>query len=91
MPGCRLNGRDLGFYVLKEGFDHYFLRRYFDDASGNLYDGGFLKDLDGELKKQMGAGPEDRSDLKKSSKRAASRTWPSAGSESSNWWTSITS
>lgn len=58
-----LNGRDLGLYVLKEGFDASFLRRYFDDATGNLYDGGFLKELDGELKKQCGAGPDDRSDL----------------------------
>jgi hypothetical protein len=50
-------------YVLKEGFDTSFLRRYFDDATGNLYDGGFLKDLDGDLKKQSGNGPDDRSDL----------------------------
>src|SRR5262249_7388215 len=34
----RLNGRDLGFYVLKEGFDKMFLRRYFKNPNGNLYD-----------------------------------------------------
>jgi spore coat protein H len=60
-----LNGRDLGFYVLKEGFNHTFLKRYFDDPTGNLYDGGFLQDIDAALKKQMGDGPTDQSDLKK--------------------------
>jgi hypothetical protein len=58
-----LNGRDLGFYVLKEGFDVAFLRRYFDDPSGNLYDGGFVTDLNAALKKQSGSNPDDRSDL----------------------------
>ena len=38
-----LNGRKVGFYVLKEGFDKTFLRRHFKDANGNLYDGGFLQ------------------------------------------------
>src|SRR5258706_9525456 len=38
-----LNGRDLGFYVLKEGFDKTFLRRHFKNVNGNLYDGGFLR------------------------------------------------
>jgi hypothetical protein len=59
-----LNDRDLGLYVLKEGFSKRFLRRWFRDPSGNLYDGGFLKDLDGDLEKDGGAGPDDRSDLK---------------------------
>lgn len=59
-----LNGRDLGFYVLKEGYNKTFLKRHFDDPSGNLYDGGFLQEIDGELKKITGSGPNDRSDLK---------------------------
>lgn len=59
----RLNGRDLGLYVLKEGVDRAFLARHFPDASGNLYDGGFLTDVDGELEKDAGRGPEDRRDL----------------------------
>src|SRR5215212_1845444 len=37
-----LNGRKVGLYVLKEGFDAVFLARHFGDATGNLYDGGFL-------------------------------------------------
>lgn len=58
-----LNGRDVGLYVLKEGFDKSFLKRHFADASGNLYDGGFLQDIDVDLEKDAGDGPDDRSDL----------------------------
>jgi len=59
-----LNGRDLGFYVLKEGFDQTFLKRYFKDPKGNLYDSGFLQEIDADLEKDSGDGPDDRSDLK---------------------------
>jgi len=41
-----LNGRKVGLYVLKEGFDTVFLKRHFKDESGNLYDGGFLQEID---------------------------------------------
>jgi spore coat protein CotH len=58
-----LNGRDLGFYVLKEGFDKTFLKRYFKNPTGNLYDSGFLQEIDAELEKDSGEGPDDRSDL----------------------------
>ena len=58
-----LNDRDLGMYVLKEGFDKKFLQRHFGDASGNLYDGGFVQDIDADLEKDSGAGEDDRSDL----------------------------
>src|SRR4051794_632893 len=40
-----LNNKELGFYVLKEGFDKTFLRRYYKNVKGNLYDGGFLRDI----------------------------------------------
>ncbi len=59
------NGRDLGFYVLKEGYDQRFLKRHFTQTSGNLYDGGFLKDVDDNLEKDSGDGPDDWSDLVK--------------------------
>lgn len=59
-----LNDRDVGLYVLKEGFDRPFLRRSFSDPTGNLYDGGFLQDLDADLEKDEGSGPDDRRDLK---------------------------
>ncbi len=59
-----LNDRDVGLYVLKEGFDKTFLQRHFEDGDGNLYDGGFLQDIDAELEKDAGKGPDDHSDLR---------------------------
>lgn len=59
-----LNGRDLGFYVLKEGFNKQFLKRHFAHADGNLYEGGFVQDLDGNVELENGSGPTDRSDVK---------------------------
>jgi spore coat protein H len=59
-----LNNRDLGLYVLKEGFDKRFLKRHFADTHGNLYDGGFLMDIDANLEKDLGDGPDDHSDVK---------------------------
>lgn len=58
-----INDRDLGLYVLREGFDTPFLERHFGSADGTLYDGGFCQDIDGELEKDSGPGPDDRSDL----------------------------
>ncbi len=61
-----LNGRDLGLYVLKEGYDALFLRRNFPSATsvlGNLYDGGFLRDVDQDLEHDAGDGPSDWQDL----------------------------
>jgi hypothetical protein len=60
-----LNGRDLGFYVLKEGFDKTFLKRHFKNNKGNLYDGGFLRDISEPLERTSGDGDaKGRSDLK---------------------------
>ncbi len=59
-----LNGRDLGLFVLKEGFDRQFLTRHFGDPTGNFYDGGFLQDIDADLEKDSGKGPDDHSDLR---------------------------
>lgn len=58
-----LQDRPRGLYVLKEGYDSAFLKRNFGDATGNLYDGGFLTDIDGNIKKSGGANAEDRADL----------------------------
>ncbi|HKX62652.1 MAG TPA: CotH kinase family protein, partial [Verrucomicrobiae bacterium] len=44
-----LNGRDLGLYVLKEGYDRQFLKRHFRNPKGNLYDGGFLQEITARL------------------------------------------
>src|SRR5437667_1735124 len=43
----QLNGRDLGMYVLVEGIDKQFLRRYFKNTSGNVYDGHSGSDVTG--------------------------------------------
>jgi spore coat protein H len=59
----RINDRDLGVYVLREGFDEPFLKRTFPDAQGHLYDGGFLQDVDTELEMDAGDDPDDRADL----------------------------
>ena len=59
----QFDGRDLGFYVLKEGYNKRFLKRHFKDTKGNLYDGGFLMDVDENLEKDSGDGPENWSDL----------------------------
>lgn len=60
-----LNGRNLGLYVLTEGFNKQFLRRYFEDVSGNLYDGGFCQDITGNLSVNSGDLPNDHSDLER--------------------------
>ncbi len=57
------NDRDLGLYVLKEGFDRRFLNRHFSDPTGNLYDGGFCQDIDVDLEKDSGDGCSDNSDI----------------------------
>lgn len=71
-----LNGRDLGLYVLKEGFDKRFLKRHFKNANGNLYDGGFLREITEPLEMDSGAG-KDHADLKALA-RAAEEPDPSA-------------
>lgn len=58
-----LNGRDVGMYVVKEGFDKRFIRRWLKDATGNLYDGGFVQDLDAPLQRDEGTGEVTRADL----------------------------
>ena len=60
-----LNGKDLGLYVLKEGFDKTFLRRHFNHWKGNLYDGGFLREFTEPLERTSGEGDvRGRADLK---------------------------
>jgi spore coat protein CotH len=60
----RLNGRGLGLYVLLEGANKQFLKRYFKNTKGNLYDGGFVRDVDDSLWVNSGDNPDDRSDLR---------------------------
>lgn len=58
-----LNDRDLGLFVIKEGYDDKFIARYFEKSKGNLYDGGFVQEIDAPLEKDEGDGVDDRSDL----------------------------
>jgi len=60
-----INDRDLGVYVLTEGFGKSFLKRYFPNVSGNLYDGGFVQDITSDLKTNSGDKPKDHSDLRR--------------------------
>lgn len=50
----KLNDRDLGLYVLTESYTKDFLAQYFKDAGGDLYESGFIKDIDEELTKDEG-------------------------------------
>ncbi|MSU31432.1 MAG: hypothetical protein EXS25_01995 [Pedosphaera sp.] len=58
-----VNGRRLGVYVLKGGWDKAFLKSHFGSSKGNLYDGGFLQDIDSNLQRDSGEGEPDWSDL----------------------------
>ena len=61
----KLNGRDMGLYVLKEGYGSAFVRRHFpQDRKGNLYDGGFVRDIDQDLKLDYSRGVTNLSDLR---------------------------
>ena len=53
-----LNGRDLGLYVLTEGFDKRFLKRFFARTDGNLYEGGLLQDITSGLQRDTGKNPQ---------------------------------
>ena len=64
----RLNDRDLGLYVLKEGYDKVFVRRNFPcgtNEPGNLYDGGFVRDIDQDLDRDVGSGTNSFADLRR--------------------------
>ena len=58
-----LNGRYLGIYVLKGGWDKAFLKQHFGSSKGNFYDPGFITDLDANLERDSGEGAPDWSDL----------------------------
>jgi len=59
-----LNGRNLGLHVLTEGFGKHFLKRYFKNTKGNLYDGGFVQDVNSSLAVNSGDNPNDNSGLR---------------------------
>ncbi len=60
-----LNGHKMGLYVLLEGYNKQFLKRYFKNVSGNLYDGGFCREITEDLNVNSGERPTDKSDLQR--------------------------
>jgi hypothetical protein len=58
-----LNDRRLGLYVLIEGVNKQFLKRYFPQAGGNVYDGHSQQDVNQRLRTNSGDAPKDQSRL----------------------------
>jgi spore coat protein H len=59
-----INGKMHGLYYVKEGYDRHFRKRHFEDPHGNLYDGGFIRDLDKPLQLLSGsADVKNQADL----------------------------
>jgi spore coat protein H len=58
-----LNGRDLGLRVMVEGWGKHFLKRYFKNVKGNLYDGGFVEDINDTLQVNSGDNPHEHPGL----------------------------
>ncbi len=59
----RLNGRQLGIYVVVEAINRDFLKQHFANAKGNLYEANFT-DIEVRLE-QDGGAPGDQADLRK--------------------------
>ncbi len=47
-------GRDLGLFVFKEAFDKDFLAKFFKNTDGDLYDGGFVSEINQNMEKDQG-------------------------------------
>lgn len=58
-----LNDRRMGLYVLIEGVNKQFLKRYFPDATGNVYDGHSQQDVNQRMRTNSGDAPKDQSRL----------------------------
>ena len=58
-----LNDRRLGLYVLVEGANKQFLKRYFPQTGGNVYDGHSQQDVNQRLRTNSGDAPKDQSRL----------------------------
>lgn len=58
-----LNGRDMGLYVVKESFTKDFLGAFFKNTDGDLFDGGFVSEINENTEKDMG-DPQDKAGLR---------------------------
>jgi spore coat protein H len=56
-------GRDMGMYVFKEAFDLDFLSHFYKNPEGDLYDGGFVREIDMSTEKDQGE-PMQRENLR---------------------------
>ena len=59
-----LNGRDLGIHILTEGFNKQFLRHYFTNVSGNLYQTHGNQEITQPLDVNSGDDPKNDSGLR---------------------------
>lgn len=57
-----LNNKVLGTYVLKEGFNAEFLKYFFKDTHGHLYDGGFVSEINPNMEVDKG-NPNEKARL----------------------------
>src|SRR5581483_9609552 len=60
----RLNGRDLGIHILTEGFNKQFLRHYFTNVQGNLYQTHGNQEITDRLDVNSGDDPTNDSGLR---------------------------
>jgi hypothetical protein len=67
----QLNGSRTRLCVLVEGANKQFLKRHFQSAKGNLYDGGFCHDITSRLRLNSGDSPINQSDLRALARAAA--------------------
>jgi spore coat protein H len=58
------NGESMNMYVLLEGVNKQFLRRYFKDTSGNVYDGHSGSDVTQSMPTNSGDNPKDKTRLR---------------------------
>lgn len=59
----KFQGRDLGLYVVKEAFTKEFLSAFYKNVDGELYDGGFVREIDENCEMDQG-DPKDKTALK---------------------------
>lgn len=59
-----INDRDMGLYVLREGFDDGFMRRTIGGTGGIMFDSGFLQDVDDPLEVDFGEEQQARERLR---------------------------
>ena len=60
----QLNGRNLGIHVLTEGFNKQFLRRYFENVHGNLYQTHGNQEITDSLDVNSGDDPKNDAGLR---------------------------